>query len=458
MHVNIAKTVYRTIQVIRKEPVFETLKWLESTQWLSREDLKQFQLLKLKQILKYAFGNIPYYQKTLKPYSDLIHNLNSDLELNSFPFLTKQIIRDNFYLIQNPKFKGQISTESTSGSTGDPMKFVHDRNGGAFARALSYREHKWYDLNVGQKEARFYGIPMDFKAKLKEKVKDFLMNRKRFCVFNLSEEFLNRYYHIINRYQPAYIYGYTSAVFEFINYMRNHNLKFKNDFLKAIIVTSEVLVNEQRKIMEAYLNVPVINEYGCSEVGIIAAECPHQGLHISAENLVVEIIKNGSSAKPGELGEVVITGLNNFAMPLIRYKMGDIAKISNASCPCGRSLPLLENIEGRVNNMVITPEGKISSGLIFYYISRSLIEKSGGVKKFKVIQDKIDHITFQIVKDKDFEESSLRTLVKKTHEYLSPKMQVAFEFLPELPHRTNGKIIHFISNLQQSSPKNHVLF
>ncbi|MFX0134658.1 MAG: phenylacetate--CoA ligase family protein [Candidatus Hodarchaeota archaeon] len=451
MSVNIPKTIYWIIQRVRKEPVFEKLKWLESTQWWSREEIEQLQLRKLKEILKYALDNIPYYQQTLKSYSDLIHNLQSVSELSSLPLLTKQQIRDNFYLLQNPMFQGRTKTESTSGSTGDPMQFIHDRNAGAFARALSYREHKWYDLNVGDREARFYGIPMDFNAKLKEKVKDFLMNRKRFCVFDLSEESLIQYYKIINKYQPGYIYGYTSAVFEFIKFLKNHNLRFRGDFIKAIIVTSEVLVIQQREIMESYLNIPIVNEYGCSEVGIIAAECPHHGLHISAENIVVEIIKNGAPAKPGEPGEVIITGFNNFAMPLIRYKVGDVAIISDKSCSCGRALPLLENIEGRVNNMVVTPEGKISSGLIFYYISRSLIENNGGVKKFKVIQDRIDRITFQIVKDKNFNEENLRALVRKTHEYLSPNIHVDFEFFSELPHRTDGKIIHFVSKLQPSN-------
>lgn len=445
-----AASIYRIIQGIRKEPIFEKLKLLESTQWWSPKELEQLQLFKLKKILICALENIPYYKRSFKLFSDLIYNFQSVSELSSIPFLTKQQIRDNFGLLQNPEFKGRISMESTSGSTGDPMQFVHDRSGGAFARALSYREHKWYNLNIGEKEARFYGIPMDPKAKFQERVKDFLMNRKRLSVFNLSKPSLNSYYYRINRYKPAYIYGYTSAIFEFINFMKNHNLKFKGNFLKAVIVTSEVLVIEQRKLIENYLNVPVINEYGCSEVGIIAAECPYHGLHISSENIVLEIVKDGLPVEQGKAGEVVITGLNNFAMPLIRYKIGDIAILSPKSCSCGRALPLLENIEGRVNNMVVTPEGNISSGLIFYYISRSLIENNGGVKKFKVVQDKIDQITFQIVKDKNFDEGNLRALKDKTHEYLSPNIHVNFDFFKELPNKTEGKIIHFISKLQPS--------
>ena len=286
----IATTVYRTIQGIRKEPVFEKLKWLESTQWWSRDKIEQMQLTQLRQILLHAFHTIPYYQKTFAPYANLLDNLQSVSQLSQLPFLTKAQIRENFTLLRNPSFEGRIQIESTSGSTGDPMQFIHDRSAGAFARAISYREHNWYDINIGDKEARFYGIPMDHYAKFRERIKDILMNRRRFCVFNLSDDALGNYYSNINHYKPKYIYGYTSAVFELIHFMKRNNLKFKGDFIKAVIVTSEVLMKEHRDIMESYLEVPVVNEYGCSEVGIIAAECPHHGLHISAENVIVEII------------------------------------------------------------------------------------------------------------------------------------------------------------------------
>lgn len=442
-----AKFLYRTIQRLRKEPVFQTLNWLESTQWWTREQIERYQLDKLKQILVYALENVPYYQENFKQYEKLIHNFQSLTDLGSLPFLTKENVRRYFTSLQSSSFKGRTLTDSTSGSTGDPMRFIHDRNAGAFARALLYREHRWHNLDIGEKEARFYGMPMDSRIKFREKIKDFLMNRKRFGVYNLSQNSLKQYVEIINKYQPPYIYGYTSAIFELINFMKNHSLHFTDNFLRAVIVTSEVLVEEQRTLMESYLNVPVINEYGCSEFGIIAAECPHHGLHISAENLVIEIVRDGVPVKSGEWGEVVITGLNNYAMPLIRYKIGDVASYSERACSCGRGLPLLERIEGRVNNMVVTPEGKISSGFVFYYMSRSLIENNGGIKKFRIIQDQVDRLIFQIVKDTNFSEKDLQAIVRMTHKFLSPKIQVDFEFYPELPHRTDGKIQYFISKL-----------
>lgn len=442
-----AKFLYRTIQRLRKEPVFQTLNWLESTQWWTREQIERYQLDKLKQILVYALENVPYYQENFKQYEKLIHNFQSLTDLGFLPLLTKENVRRYFTSLQSSSFKGRTLTDSTSGSTGDPMRFIHDRNAGAFARALLYREHRWHNLDIGEKEARFYGMPMDSRIKFREKIKDFLMNRKRFGVYNLSQNSLKQYVEIINKYQPPYIYGYTSAIFELINFMKNNGLHFTDNFLRAVIVTSEVLVEEQRALMESYLNVPVINEYGCSEFGIIAAECPHHGLHISAENLVIEIVRDGVPVKSGESGEVVITGLNNYAMPLIRYKIGDIANYSERACSCGRGLPLLERIEGRVNNMVVTPEGKISSGFVFYYMSRSLIENNGGIKKFRIIQDKVDRLIFQIVRDTNFSEKDLQTIVRMTHKFLSPKIKVDFEFYPELPHRTDGKIQYFISKL-----------
>jgi phenylacetate-CoA ligase len=449
-----AKKVYGVVQAIRDENVFEKLRYLEKTQWLSRREIEDIQIRKLRDILIFSLENVPYYQKTLQPYSNTIHNLTSASEINVLPFLTKQEIQSHFNELQSTKCEGKTAIENTSGSTGDPFKFKLDRNASSFNRALSYREHRWYGLDVGAKEARFYGIPMDFFPNMKERAKDFLMNRKRFTVFDLSPDKLYEYHKKINNYKPDYIYGYTSSVFEFVRFMKLKGLKLSTPFLKAIIVTSEVLFEEDRKLMESYLQVPVVNEYGTSELGIIAAQCPQGNMHLSSENVIVEIIKNDEGVANEEEGEVVLSGLNNYAMPFIRYRVGDVASLANGQCPCGRGLPILKKIDGRINNMVVTPEGKIASGLVFYYISRSLIEKKGGVNKFKVIQHSLDNITFQIVKGPNFDEKSLKILEEKTHEYLSRDMNVKFEFLENLPPTTNGKIIHFISKL--NSPLNKI--
>lgn len=452
MKARTAKGVYGFVQTIRDENVLEKLGYLEKTQWLSPREIEEIQTRKLKDILVYSLENVPYYKKILGPYSSVIDHMRSVSEISAFPLLTKQEIQRHFDELQSWKFEGKISVESTSGSTGDPFKFKLDRNASSFHRALSYREHRWYGLDLGAKEARFYGIPMDFFPNMKERLKDFLMNRRRFTVFDLSPDKLFEYHRRINDYRPDYIYGYTSSVFEFVRFMKSKGLKLSAPFLKAIIVTSEVLYEEDRLLMESYLEVPVVNEYGTSELGIIAAQCPHGNMHLSSENVVVEIIRNDEShANEEEAGEVVLTGLNNYAMPFIRYRVGDRASLSSGLCPCGRGLPILKKIDGRINNMVATPEGKVASGLVFYYISRSLIEKKGGIQKFRVIQNSLDNITFQIVKGPGFDTRSIKMLEEKTHDYLSPRINVEFEFLESLPQAANGKIIHFISKLTSSA-------
>ncbi len=438
-----------TVQGVRGEPVLEKLKYLEKTQWLSNKELEDIQILELKKILIYSLKNVPYYQKSFKPYSDLICKLRFIEEIEALPLISKRQIQANFNNLQSSNYKGKVATESTSGSLGDPFKFKMDRNAAAFNRALICREHKWFGLDIGAKEARFYGMPMDFIPNMKERIKDFLMNRKRFDVFDLSEDRLAHYYKLINEYQPEYLYGYTSAVSEFIRFMKLRNLMFKKTFLKAVIVTSEVLYEDDRQLMESWLEVPVVNEYGTSELGVIASQCPSGRMHISSENVVVEILKDNKQVQAEERGEVVLTGLSNYAMPLIRYKVGDVASISRDLCPCGRGLTLLEKIEGRVNNMVLTPEGKIVSGLVFYYISRSLIENNAGIQKFKVIQTALDSVTFQIVKGPDFKDKYLLLLEKKTHEYLSPRMRVNFEFKDNIPPTSSGKMLHFVSKLEK---------
>jgi phenylacetate-CoA ligase len=445
-----AKTVYGVVQAIRDEHVFEKLRYLEKTQWLSQREIEEIQIRKLRDILIYSLENVPYYQKTLRPYSNTIRNLSSVSEISVLPFLTKQGVQNHYNELQPAKYNGRTALESTSGSTGDPLKFKLDRNASSFHRALSYREHQWYGLDIGAKEARFYGIPMDFFPNMKERVKDFLMNRKRFTVFDLSPEKLYEYYETMNHFKPDYMYGYTSSIFEFVKFMKSRGLRFRTSFLKVVIITSEVLLEEHRRFMESYLEVPIVNEYGTSELGIVAAQCPQGSMHLSSENLIVEIVKNDKGVANGEPGEVVLTGLNNYAMPFIRYKVGDVASAWHGQCPCGRGLPTLKNIDGRINSMVVTPGGKIASGFIFYYMSRSQIEKKGGIEKYRVIQNSPDRILFQIVKGPQFDEKSLRTLEGKTHEYLSPDMNVEFEFVENLPSTTNGKSVHFISKL--SSP------
>lgn len=447
MRLDTAKAVYEALQSLRGESVLRKLEFLEESQWLRREEIEAIQFEKLKNMLIYAVENVPYYKRVFGAYKDIINDFRAIREMGNFPLLTKHEIQSNYHLMESSNFNGKASVESTSGSTGDPLKFKLDRNMSSFMRALSYREHRWYGLDIGTKEARFYGMPMDFIPIAREWIKDVLMNRRRYSVFDLSNKRLFDYYQKITKFQPEYIYGYTSSVYEFVKYLHDNNIRFKKPFLKAIIATSEVLYQEDKIFMENWMEVPVVNEYGTSELGIIAAQCPQGNMHISSENVFIEIINNDSNVNGDGRGEVILTGLNNYVMPLIRYRVGDVALLSNDCCSCGRGLPLLKQIEGRVNNMVVTPEGKVSSGFLFYYISRSLIERNGGIKKYRVIQNSPDNITFQIVKGMNFEDKNLAILEKKTHEYLSSKINVKFEFYENLESTRNGKSMHFISRI-----------
>ncbi|MBF0430915.1 MAG: phenylacetate--CoA ligase family protein [Fibrobacteria bacterium] len=438
--------LYPLIQFLRKEPVLRIFHQVCKSQHLSKQELEQLQMEKLKNILIHAYEHVPLYYARFKSCNFNPYNFRNKKELLSIPYLTKQDIIQHTDALISTKDSGPFATETTSGSTGKPMRFQISRNYAAAFRAAKYREHSWFNIGIGDKEARFYGIPLDTSSRWKESIKDFLMNRKRFSVFKLGDKYLQNYIQQLRNYKPAYIYGYASAIFRFSEYIQRCN-QDPGLTLKAVITTSEVLHDSERDVIEKVWKCPVVNEYGSSETGIIAHSCAHKNMHLVYENNYLEFIENNTCVPENKTGEIVITNLDNERMPLIRYKIGDAGSYSNTSCSCGCALPLIKTIEGRLNNMVMTVDGKVSSGLVFYYIARSLLKNKSNIKQFRITQKAINHIHFSIIKGEKFSESSITLLKEKTRKTLNKDLNITFEYLDALPKLKNGKRLHFISEL-----------
>ncbi len=303
--------MYRSIQFFRKEPVFEKLAELCISQKFPLKKIRFLQQQKLKKVLIHAYENTKFYRDRFDSVHFNPHHFSNIEELEKIPYLTKSDISNHFNQIKVTHYQKPFSHEFTSGSTGNPMRFCVDRNFSSSFRAEMYREHHWAKLDIGDREVRFFGQPSDFKDSTKEKLKDFLMNRKRFSVFDLKDEALLKYWKKIHSYQPDYIYGYTSSIARFSEYILKNNLTISIK-LKAIITTSEILHDEQRQLIEEVWNTKIYNEYGSSECGIIASECEQGSLHLNAENNFVEFQKKDRRAISDENSEIIITNLNNF--------------------------------------------------------------------------------------------------------------------------------------------------
>jgi phenylacetate-CoA ligase len=266
---------------------------------------------------------------------------------------------------------------------------------------------------------------------------DLVANRRRFSAFNLNAESMGNYLDILEKYQPKYLYGYASAIEEFARFVDQSGRKLPHS-LSSIICTSEVLTPELRENIVNFTGINPFNEYGCGEVGSIAHECEHHNLHIMSDNIVLELLDD--NGKPGDKGEIVVTDLHNYAMPLIRYRLKDFGEYSGADCPCGRKLPVLHKIHGRAYDFVVKPDGtKIHPELIMY-IFEALKRDNVGVLQFQVIQKDINDFATRLVVADNFDQSQEALVEAKLKEVLWDDTHINFQYAEKLEREASGKL------------------
>ncbi|APU68081.1 phenylacetate--CoA ligase family protein [Christiangramia flava] len=334
----------------------------------------------------------------------------------------------------------------TSGSSGHPFIFAKDR----FAHALSWAgfqdRYKWYGIDLNKSlQARFYGIPLDFYGNIQEKLKDRISLRRRFNIFDLSEEKMEKFLTRFRQSDFDYLNGYTSAILLFAKFIsdKGYVLKELCPSLKLCIVTSEKLFEQDQKLMEASFGVPVINEYGASEVGLIAFEDHHGDWIVNSEDLYLEILdENGKVLPHGEEGRVVITSLYNRAHPMIRYDIGDTATLSKKSTA---KKPVLEKLAGRTNDIARLADGKVVPGLTFYYVTKTLIEDSGNIKEFIIIQTKLDTFRIEYVSEIPLTGEQQTNILKAIETYVGKDLKINFERKEMLKRSPSGKLKQFTS-------------
>lgn len=341
-------------------------------------------------------------------------------------------------MLAQPFTPGNVYTANTSGSSGHPFTYAKDRPCHALAWALIKHRYSMHGLTLDSRQARFYGIPLDRASYAREKLKDWLMNRVRFPVFDLSDAAMARFVEMFSQGRFEYIYGYTLSIVLFARYCLRHNVHIHTlcPTLKLCMVTSEVCTPEDRSLMETAFGIPVVNEYGASEMSIMAFEDGSGNWILSEETGFLET---------NATGELLVTSLHNFAFPIIRYRIGDVAELTaeriNGIYRC------LRRLNGRVNDTIVLPGGKKAAGLTFYYISRSILERSGALREFIIRQTALDTFVFDVVAERDLTAEELATIRAETARYLEPGLTVTIRRVPRLDRPESGKIKHFYSEL-----------
>lgn len=419
-------------------PYLRHYRRLKRTQFDSPETVRDRQLSGLREIIAHARATVPFYR-------DLPGDIRSFDEFQKIPILNKQDIRDRFDDLLSSAYRGQnLHLKKTSGSTGVPLRVLLDDGGMQFKRACTLRSDEWSGWRFGQRSAKVWGNPEYRHLGWRGRLRNRLLERADYLdTLQLTDQALARFAASAKRKQPGLIFGHAHSVYLFAEYVLKNGPEGIRP--RGIITTAMVLHDWQRRAIEETFTCRVANRYGCEEVSLIASECEeHHGLHVNADGLYVEVLVDGRPAADGEPGAVVITDLVNRAMPIIRYKIGDVSSWSSRRCPCGRGLPLLERIEGRESDYVTTEQGELVSGIS---LTENFAMQIAGVAQMQIVQEEVTRFRFRIVRGHDFGDSSLEQLRGLVRDRFGPNTRWELEFVEQIPQEPSGKYRFCISKV-----------
>ena len=423
-------------------PIGKAKSALEEIQGRSMTDFETYVEEQKKAIVNYHLQHNPFYKK-------LVGKVNA-VSWENIPVMTKRDLQLPLTQRLSEGFSVKnVYVNKTSGSSGDPFIFAKDTYCHALTWAVIQDRFGWYGLDFNSSlQARFYGIPLDKKGYYKERLKDVFSKRIRFSIFDLSDEALEKVLASFRKNNFEYLNGYTSSIVQFAKFLHRKNCVLKTlcPTLKCCVVTSEMLFEDDKALLENQFGIPVVNEYGASELDLIAFQNPEGHWQLNSETLVVEILdKNNKPVPKGEEGRVVITSLYNKAHPFIRYDLGDVGILSKESTV---KKPILEKLIGRTNDIAILPSGKKAAGLTFYYITKSIIEDDGVVKEFVIEQLALDTFKIVYVSSEELPKKRLDSIKSEMETYLEPNLSIIFERTDQLIRSKSGKLKQFSSFLK----------
>src|SRR5690554_4979144 len=430
--------LFETTLKINGFPIATAKEKLKEIQQISEEDYKNYIFKAREEIVQYHLRNNPFYKDYIG---------TEDLTWDKIPIMTKSHLQRPLEDRLSEGFtKKNVYINKTSGSSGTPFIFAKDK----FCHALTWAEiidrfGSWGINFNSSLQARFYGIPLDFQGYYKERIKDFFSHRYRFPVFDLSEKKMEEILSAFESKKFNYINGYTSSIALFAKFLKKKNILLTDicPTLKYCIVTSEMLFDDDKTLMEAVFGVPVINEYGASELDLIAFTNTKGEHELNSRTIFVEILDDdGQEVSLGNSGQIVITSLYNKAHPMIRYSIGDIGSLSESST---YKNPLLKKLIGRTNDIAQLPSGKTVPGLTFYYVTKSIISNDGNVKEFIIEQTALDTFEIKYVSEIELSQQEKETITTAIFEYVEKDLKLNFERENILKRSKSGKLKQFIS-------------
>ena len=419
---------------------------LEESQFWSRERLADHQWSCFRQIFTHAYETCPYYREKFRKAGVAPADLRSRADIHRVPAISKEEIQDNRDQMNSSMYrKDDLIPDMTGGSTGSPMQFFYDKDRLDTREAATIRHDRWAGGDIGDRRALLWGAPQDTKLSQspKDRLRDWIIARRLILdASSLDEASMSTFAKKLLRYQPRIILAYANTLGLFAKFVRAQNIT--GITAKAIITSAEVLTPENRQLIEETFGCPVYNRYGSREFAVIASECSmHKGMHVNAENLLLEVVGE-SGPCIDQTGEILITDLKNFAMPMIRYRIRDMGQLKAEPCECSRGLPLLELSGGRVTDFLTATDGRKVSGIV---IATYVITNIPGLAQIQFVQHERGSVTINLVKGRDWSVRTNDELVRRTKKFLGADMQTEIVLREDIPLERSGKYRFAISTL-----------
>ena len=426
-----------------RRPTFRYLRELERSQWASPNDLRTLQAAKLQALLRHARANCAFYRRRFRKAGIDVDASNPRETLRQLPLIDKAQIRASVNDMIWPGAPGGLFPSNTGGSTGEPLIFYLDRRRQGYDQAARLRSHRWFGVNVGDPELFLWGSPIERTRQDGVKhLRDTMFNQRLLSAFNMPPRRLDEYLDAWDRFRPVGLFGYPSSIALLAAHARRTGRAPDTRRLRAVFVTGEVCYSHDREAIASFFHVPVADGYGSREAGFIAHECPLGRMHVTAENVIVEIVEDGLPLPAGESGEIVVTHLDAYAMPFIRYRTGDVGRLRPGRCACGRGLEMMDVVYGRTTDFLYLPDGNVRHALSIVYPLRAL----AGVRQFRVTQHEDYSVTVDVVGDDRNGRITKEAVARQVRPVLGGQVPVRVELVDHIPPTGSGKHRHVVSH------------
>jgi phenylacetate-CoA ligase len=411
----------------------------QRTQFWPKNKILELQWQRLRRTVRLAFDHCPFYAEQFGKVGFHPNDFRSLDDFRRLPILTKDDIRNNqAALLARGVPSASYEDNYTGGSTGSPISFKVSKRRWASRKAMTLRHDLWSGWKLGEWIGVLWGHPEEQAGtSFRDRLRNHLLYREvTLNTFDVRQVNFDSFVRALHEKDVRFLLSYSRSLLMFAHYVASCNVKLP--VLKAAVTTAECLSPDERAFIEQTLHCRTFDRYGCREFSVIASECEaHDGLHVAAEALFVEFMVEGRAVEPGAVGEVLVTDLIEEAMPFIRYKIGDLGTTMEGPCACGRGLPRMQMLAGRVTDFIHTPDGRWLSGVA---INTYLISQIPAIRQAQILQMNCSHLTFRLVPNGPQKGAAEAFLTQQVPKMFGARMTHIVEWAESIQPEASGKV------------------